>query len=58
MLKNISLCLKYYDINIMSSVESDILCLKKQTSASQAIWSQPAVYAYYLHSLLQPSLAE
>ena len=57
MFKRINLYLKHYDINIMSAVESDVLCLKRKTSASQAIQSQPAVYVYYLHSLLQPSLA-
>jgi len=40
----------------MSAVKSDILFLKRQTSASQAIRDHPAVYVYYFHSLLQPSL--
>jgi len=55
MFKNISLCWKYYDINFISAVESDILCLKRQTS--QAICAHLAVYVYYFRSLLQPSLA-
>jgi len=57
MFKNISLCWKYQDSNFMSAVESDILCLNRQTSASQAICAHPAVYVYYFHSLPQPSLA-
>jgi len=57
MFKNTSLFWKYYDINFISSVESDILCLKRQTSGSPAIRAHPAVYVYYSQSFLQPSLA-